>query len=174
MLPAVQSSNVLIDQYGQAHVADFGLARHIGGARAAVGHTITQHTFVNFPRSQLALQQRPPLCLVLEHCLPSLAEPGVSLHDPERLPGDSVSAVLLTLALAGRCVQVSGPGPYAHMSDVTTVTSIRGTYGYLSPEYLEQGQASVRADVFAYGVVLLEIMTGACGLDRRALQALCC
>lgn len=93
------------------------------------------------------------------------------MHDRKHLPGDGVGAVLLTLTLAGRCVQVSGPGPYAHMSDVTTVTSIRGTYGYLSPEYLEQGQASVRADVFAYGVVLLEIMTGAVGLCCRVLQA---
>ncbi len=43
---------------------------------------------------------------------------------------------------------------------VTTVTSIRGTFGYLSPEYLERGQASAKADVFAFGVVLLELMTG--------------
>ena len=56
--------------------------------------------------------------------------------------------------------KVSGAAPSPGPSDVTTVTSIRGTYGYLSPEYLEKGHASVRADIFAFGVVLLEILTG--------------
>lgn len=37
---------------------------------------------------------------------------------------------------------------------------ITGTQGYMAPEYLEHGLVTVKADVFAYGVVLLEILSG--------------
>ena len=37
---------------------------------------------------------------------------------------------------------------------------IAGTQGYMAPEYLEHGLVTVKADVFAYGVVLLEILSG--------------
>jgi serine/threonine protein kinase len=37
---------------------------------------------------------------------------------------------------------------------------IVGTYGYMSPEYAMQGHFSVKSDVFAFGVLLLEILSG--------------
>ncbi|RWR88172.1 G-type lectin S-receptor-like serine/threonine-protein kinase RKS1 [Cinnamomum micranthum f. kanehirae] len=35
-----------------------------------------------------------------------------------------------------------------------------GTYGYMSPEYAMDGHFSVKSDVFSFGVVLLEIISG--------------
>lgn len=35
-----------------------------------------------------------------------------------------------------------------------------GTYGYMSPEYAMQGIFSVKSDVFSFGVIVLEILTG--------------
>ncbi|XP_049413815.1 G-type lectin S-receptor-like serine/threonine-protein kinase At4g03230 isoform X2 [Solanum stenotomum] len=35
-----------------------------------------------------------------------------------------------------------------------------GTYGYMSPEYAMEGLFSIKSDVFAFGVVLLEIISG--------------
>ncbi|GAB2215245.1 hypothetical protein Drorol1_Dr00019626 [Drosera rotundifolia] len=35
-----------------------------------------------------------------------------------------------------------------------------GTYGYMSPEYAIDGQFSVKSDIFSFGVLLLEIVTG--------------
>ncbi|XP_034211178.1 putative cysteine-rich receptor-like protein kinase 23 [Prunus dulcis] len=37
---------------------------------------------------------------------------------------------------------------------------IVGTYGYMAPEYAMEGLYSVKSDVFSFGVVLLEIVTG--------------
>ncbi|KAL3522070.1 hypothetical protein ACH5RR_014904 [Cinchona calisaya] len=37
---------------------------------------------------------------------------------------------------------------------------IAGTFGYMAPEYTRSGQFSVNSDVFSFGVVMLEIITG--------------
>ncbi|MCI13234.1 cysteine-rich receptor-like protein kinase 10-like, partial [Trifolium medium] len=37
---------------------------------------------------------------------------------------------------------------------------IVGTYGYMSPEYAMHGQFSVKSDVFSFGVMVLEIISG--------------
>ncbi|KAK1375205.1 Receptor-like serine/threonine-protein kinase [Heracleum sosnowskyi] len=37
---------------------------------------------------------------------------------------------------------------------------IVGTYGYMSPEYAMEGLFSIKSDVFAFGVLLLEILSG--------------
>ncbi|XP_071934959.1 receptor-like serine/threonine-protein kinase SD1-7 isoform X2 [Coffea arabica] len=37
---------------------------------------------------------------------------------------------------------------------------IVGTYGYMSPEYVMEGLFSVKFDVFAFGILVLEIMSG--------------
>ncbi|KAG2282324.1 hypothetical protein Bca52824_053544 [Brassica carinata] len=37
---------------------------------------------------------------------------------------------------------------------------VAGTYGYMAPEYAMNGQFSVKTDVFSFGVLVLEIITG--------------
>ncbi|XP_054789210.1 proline-rich receptor-like protein kinase PERK10 isoform X2 [Prosopis cineraria] len=44
--------------------------------------------------------------------------------------------------------------------DETMQTRIMGTSGYLAPEYAEEGVVSVGTDVYAYGVVLLQLISG--------------
>ncbi|XP_050238836.1 probable serine/threonine-protein kinase PBL24 isoform X2 [Mercurialis annua] len=39
-------------------------------------------------------------------------------------------------------------------------TRILGTFGYLAPEYAESGLVSVRTDVYAYGIILLQLLSG--------------
>ncbi|XP_011008103.1 PREDICTED: lysM domain receptor-like kinase 3 [Populus euphratica] len=41
-----------------------------------------------------------------------------------------------------------------------TATKVVGTYGYLAPEYLSDGLATTKSDVYAFGVVLFEIISG--------------
>ncbi|XP_020227769.1 lysM domain receptor-like kinase 3 [Cajanus cajan] len=42
----------------------------------------------------------------------------------------------------------------------TTATKVVNAYGYLAPEYLSNGLATTKSDVYAFGVVLFEIISG--------------
>ncbi|XP_015885783.2 LOW QUALITY PROTEIN: protein kinase STUNTED [Ziziphus jujuba] len=41
-----------------------------------------------------------------------------------------------------------------------TCTDVAGTFGYLAPEYFMYGKVNNKIDVYAYGVVLLELLSG--------------
>ncbi|CAO2167264.1 unnamed protein product [Urochloa humidicola] len=49
-------------------------------------------------------------------------------------------------------------------------TMIMGEPGYLAPEYLERGIASVKTDVFAFGVLLFQLISGRKVLDEHGGQ----
>ncbi|KAI5662422.1 hypothetical protein M9H77_21745 [Catharanthus roseus] len=45
-------------------------------------------------------------------------------------------------------------------------TRVAGTLGYLAPEYAIRGQLTRKADIYSFGVLLLEIVTGRCITNR--------
>ncbi|KAK9051880.1 hypothetical protein SSX86_028508 [Deinandra increscens subsp. villosa] len=61
-------------------------------------------------------------------------------------------------------------GPSASQSHITT--RVMGTYGYAAPEYVSTGHLYVKSDVYGFGMVLVEMLTGLRALDtsRPAAQ----
>ncbi|KAI6700954.1 hypothetical protein NL676_015278 [Syzygium grande] len=54
-------------------------------------------------------------------------------------------------------------GPSASQSHVST--RVMGTQGYAAPEYIATGHLYVKSDVFGFGVVLVEMLTGLRAVD---------
>lgn len=46
-------------------------------------------------------------------------------------------------------------------------TRVAGTWGYLAPEYAVLGKLTRKADIYSFGVLLIEIVCGRCNTNRR-------
>ncbi|XP_031743873.1 probable serine/threonine-protein kinase PBL21 isoform X3 [Cucumis sativus] len=56
-------------------------------------------------------------------------------------------------------------GPVGDNTHVST--RIMGTYGYCAPEYAMSGKLTVKSDIYSFGVVLLELITGRKVIDTK-------
>ncbi|MQL82047.1 hypothetical protein Taro_014513 [Colocasia esculenta] len=46
-------------------------------------------------------------------------------------------------------------------------TRVAGTIGYLAPEYAMGGQLTRKADIYSFGILLMEIVSGRCNTNKR-------
>lgn len=61
---------------------------------------------------------------------------------------------------------------HGHHVETDKSKSVRGIFGYMSPEYMESGDANTAADIYSFGVVVLEIVTGQMAVDFRRPEVL--
>ncbi|KAL2502412.1 putative LRR receptor-like serine/threonine-protein kinase [Forsythia ovata] len=85
--------------------------------------------------------------------------------DPKIIHRDVKAANVL---LDDYCEAIVGDFGLAKLLDHAeshVTTAVRGTVGHIAPEYLSTGQSSEKTDVFGFGILLLELITG-----MRALE----
>ncbi|KAL9332708.1 hypothetical protein ACSQ67_002318 [Phaseolus vulgaris] len=77
------------------------------------------------------------------------------------------------ILLDGDFEAVVGDFGLAKLVDIrntTVTTQVRGTMGHIAPEYLSTGKSSERTDIFGYGIMLLELVTGQRAIDFSRLE----
>ncbi|XP_011031035.1 PREDICTED: probable LRR receptor-like serine/threonine-protein kinase At5g10290 isoform X5 [Populus euphratica] len=109
-------------------------------------------------RKRVALGAARGLEYLHEHCNPKIIHRDVKAanvlldEDFEAVVGDFGLAKLMDV----------------RKTNVTT--QVRGTMGHIAPEYLSTGKSSGRTDVFGYGIMLLELVTGQRAIDFSRLE----
>jgi serine/threonine-protein kinase len=85
-----------------------------------------------------------------------LTKPGSKLLDF----GLAKTGVLSGVEAAAPTALAASPVPTVHSPALTAQGTILGTFQYMSPEQVEGADADARADIFAFGAVLFEMLTG--------------
>ncbi|CAL9138864.1 unnamed protein product [Musa acuminata var. zebrina] len=109
-------------------------------------------------RKQVAMGTSHGLEYLHEHCNPKIIHRDVKAANI--LLDENFEAVVGDFGLA-KLVDVR---------KTSVTTRVRGTMGHIAPEYLSTGKSSNKTDVFGYGIMLLELVTGQRAIDISLLD----
>ncbi|CAN6543117.1 unnamed protein product [Malus baccata var. baccata] len=108
-------------------------------------------------RQRIALESARGLAYLHDHC------------DPKIIHRDVKAANILLDEEFKAVVGDFGLAKLMDYRDTHVTTAVRGTIGHIAPEYLSTGKCSEKTDVFGYGVMLLELITGQRAFDLARL-----
>ncbi|XP_028790236.1 BRASSINOSTEROID INSENSITIVE 1-associated receptor kinase 1-like [Neltuma alba] len=108
-------------------------------------------------RKRIALGSARGLAYLHDHC------------DPKIIHRDVKAANILLDEEYEAVVGDFGLAKLMNYKDTHVTTAVRGTIGHIAPEYLSTGKSSEKTDVFGYGVMLLELITGQRAFDLARL-----
>ncbi|KAI4329249.1 hypothetical protein L6164_021536 [Bauhinia variegata] len=105
-------------------------------------------------RMKIAIGSAKGLAYLHEDCQPKIIHRDIKASNI--LLDDNFESKVADFGLAK-----FSPDANTHVS-----TRVMGTFGYLAPEYASSGKLTDKSDVFSFGVVLLELITGRKPVDR--------
>jgi hypothetical protein len=105
-------------------------------------------------------------------CAAEVAQGLAYLHSHARVHRNVKSGnILFDEDMQAKIANVGLSKPLAPSGHQTSVsTSVCGTHGYIDPVLLINGVPCVENDVYSYGVVLLELITGRCAIQDGAID----
>jgi serine/threonine protein kinase len=118
-------------------------------------------------RSPLPLPLAIDYCVQIARGLAAAHDKGIVHRDlkPENLFITMDGRIkILDFGLA-KLVQPDAGTAKTHLLDQTQPGVVMGTFGYMSPEQVRAGTVDHRSDIFAFGAILYELLTG-----KRAFQ----
>lgn len=144
---------------GQQDGADYIVMEHLEGETLAE----------RIERGPVPVRETIAIVIQIADALDKAHKQGVIHRDlkPGNIMLTKSGAKLLDFGLAKSVGPGGSPGAPAGMTMSPTMTSpltaegsIVGTFHYMAPELLEGGEADARSDIFAFGLMLYEMLTG--------------
>ncbi|KAL3680260.1 hypothetical protein R1sor_023216 [Riccia sorocarpa] len=108
-------------------------------------------------RKRISLGSARGLSYLHDHC------------DPKIIHRDVKAANILLDEEFEAVVGDFGLAKLMDYKDTHVTTAVRGTIGHIAPEYLSTGKSSEKTDVFGFGIMLLELITGQRAFDLARL-----
>ncbi|KAL5568750.1 hypothetical protein UlMin_025325 [Ulmus minor] len=99
-------------------------------------------------RLRIALGSAKGLAYLHEDCHPKIIHRDIKAAN-----------ILLDFKCEAKVVDF-GLAKFTNDTNTHVSTRVMGTFGYLAPEYAASGKLTDKSDVFSYGVMLLELITG--------------
>ncbi|XP_047947151.1 receptor-like protein kinase HSL1 isoform X2 [Salvia hispanica] len=139
-----ETSKLLVYEYMENHSLDTWLH-----SRNRL-HNISGHVVLDWPkRLQIAIGAAHGLTYMHHHCSPPIIHRDVKSSNI--LLDSKFNAKIADFGLARNLIKHGEPN---------TMSVVAGSFGYMAPEYAQTRRVSEKIDVYSFGVILLELITG--------------
>ncbi|CAN4096305.1 unnamed protein product [Withania somnifera] len=141
-----EESKLLVYEYMENRSLDIWLhsKKRLNGISGSAPHLVLEWP----KRLQIAIGAARGLCYMHHDCSPPIIHRDVKL-----------SNILLDVQFNAKIADF-GLARMLHKPGDNTVTTVAGSFGYIAPEYARKTRVTEKIDVYSFGVILLELVTG--------------